>query len=158
VVNSALYENIRVRLGQDEHATFCLLRYYEDGRMVCTGAHEDILIYRANSGRCDEVRLDGVWVGIMPELGDLEQEQQLRLSEGDIVLLYTDGVTEARDVNGRMFGVGRLKEELARVHRLPAAAICRHLLSKVKDFMSLQHDDISLLVARYCGGSEKSQG
>ncbi|HEV8248102.1 MAG TPA: substrate-binding domain-containing protein, partial [Polyangiaceae bacterium] len=49
VVNAVLYDNIRQRLGQDEHATLSLMRYSENGELVFAGAHEDLIIRRART-------------------------------------------------------------------------------------------------------------
>lgn len=40
-LNSVLYENVRSRLGRDEHTTFCLIRYRKDGSILYAGAHEE---------------------------------------------------------------------------------------------------------------------
>lgn len=149
VLNSLIYENVRERLGQDEHVTFCLMRIRENGRVVFAGAHEDILVYRHRRERCDQVAMTGVWLGIMPIIADEITDATLELEDGDVLLLYTDGVTEARDVDGRYFGLERLQIELSKVHERSATAIRDHLLEVTRAWMSMQQDDITLLVARY---------
>src|SRR5688500_5706261 len=53
IVNAVIFDNVKQRLGQDEHATLMLLRYEHSGRIVFAGAHEEPLVYRARSGRCE---------------------------------------------------------------------------------------------------------
>src|SRR6185503_1525623 len=62
-LNTMLVENVRERLGQHEHATLTLIRYRRDGSLTFAGAHEDMLIRRVATGRCDRVETPGAWVG-----------------------------------------------------------------------------------------------
>ena len=47
-LNRVLYENIRKRMKRDEHITFCLVRYWADGRLSFAGAHESLIVCRAS--------------------------------------------------------------------------------------------------------------
>lgn len=149
--NAVLYENIRTRLGHDEHMTLCLLRFTEDGAVQFAGAHEELLVLRADTGRCQAFATEGVWAGIVPNVAESTKNQQLHLREGDVLVLYTDGLVEARDIRGRCFGLERLKAEIERVGTQPVAYVCTHLIETVRAWMSSQQDDLSLVVARYTG-------
>jgi phosphoserine phosphatase RsbU/P len=149
VVNGVLYENVRERLRQDEHATLSLISYREDGELVFAGAHEDMLILRAESGKVELVPTLGTWVGATKDIDEATVNSRCRLREGDVLLLYTDGVIEAQNGAGEQFGVERLAHELQRLGQAPAAEIRDKLAAAVTEFMSVQHDDIALLVARY---------
>lgn len=149
VVNGVLYENVRERLRQDEHATLNLISYHEDGELSFAGAHEDMLVLRAESGRVELVPTLGTWVGATRDIDDATVDARCRLREDDVLLLYTDGVIEAQNGAGEQFGVARLSDELARHGRAPAAEIRDRLCQAVTTFMAVQHDDIALLVARY---------
>jgi DNA-binding LacI/PurR family transcriptional regulator/serine phosphatase RsbU (regulator of sigma subunit) len=147
-INSAVHQNLRTRLEQEDHVTFSLLRWRATGQLVYAGAHEPMLIWRARSRRCEQIELKGVWLGILPDIRRETADAVLQLDEGDILLLHTDGVTEAHDAGGRMFGVERLSDELQRVHERSAAEICAHIVACVKSWMAVQSDDLSLVVAR----------
>jgi phosphoserine phosphatase RsbU/P len=147
-VNSAVHDSLRMRLEQEDHVTFSLLRWRATGQLVYAGAHEPMLIWRARSARCEQIELNGVWIGILPDIRSETADAALQLDEGDILLLHTDGVTEARDAGGRMFGLDRLSDELQRVHERPATEICAHIVACVKDWMAVQSDDLSIVVAR----------
>jgi serine phosphatase RsbU (regulator of sigma subunit) len=149
-LNSVLYENVRERLEQDEHATFCLLRYRDSGGLVCAGAHEPVIVYRAASGCCELIDVAGSWVAVMPE-PDTSGDQVIQLEPGDIMLLYTDGITEALNASGEPFGTDRLCEVLERHSSEPTTSICDHVLAAVRGFMVQQDDDMTLLVSRYHG-------
>lgn len=147
--NAVLYENVRSRLNSDEHMTLCLLRFTDDGLVQFAGAHEELLVLRANSGRCESIATEGMWSGILPDVAYATKNQELRLQEGDLLVLYTDGLVEACDIRGRYFGLERLKEEVERAQSLPVAQICAQLISTVRAWMSSQQDDLTLVVAKF---------
>ena len=150
VLNELLFENIRGRLRQDEHATLVLIRYRADGSLIFAGAHEQMIVCRAADGQCELVDTPGAWVGGMPELPP-PPEGSCQLEPGDVLLLYTDGVLEARNQQRESFGLERLCAELSRVRGRPVEAIRDHLLEVVMRWMEVQDDDVTLLVARYRG-------
>jgi len=149
VVNAVLYDNVRNRLGQDEHATLTLLRYFANGELVFAGAHEDLVILRAATGRCDRIETLGTWVGATADIADATEDQRARLENGDVLLLYTDGVIEAANAAGEQYGMERLCAELEATGGAPVAEIRDRLLASVRGFLAVQHDDIALLVARH---------
>jgi sigma-B regulation protein RsbU (phosphoserine phosphatase) len=148
-VNAVLYENVRERLRQDEHATLSLIRYRKNGELSFAGAHEDMLVLRADTGRVEAVPTLGTWVAATRDIEAATQDSELRLRDGDVLLLYTDGVIEAQSAAGEYFGVQRLSLELGRAAGRPALEIRDQLCSTVTEFMAEQRDDIALLVARY---------
>jgi serine phosphatase RsbU (regulator of sigma subunit) len=149
VVNDVLYENVRERLRQDEHATLSLISYRKDGELVFAGAHEDMLVLRAETGKVELVPTLGTWVGATRDIAEATQESRYRLRDGDVLLLYTDGVIEAQNGAGEHFGVERLSRELCRLGQAPATEIRDGLCAAVTGFMAEQKDDIAILVARY---------
>ena len=148
VVNAVLFDNLKHRLQQGEHATLMLLRYESSGHFRFAGAHEEPLIYRAKSGRCEFLPAPGLWVGIKADVGGQMPESQNRLEPGDVLLLYTDGVVEARNARKEQYGVQRLARQLEAVHAEPVERIRDHLLSVVQHWMDAQRDDITLMVVR----------
>jgi sigma-B regulation protein RsbU (phosphoserine phosphatase) len=149
VVNAVLYDNVRERLQQDEHATLSLIRYESNGDLHFAGAHEDMLVLRADTGQVEAVQTLGTWVGATRDIAAATQDSQLRLRDGDVLLLYTDGVIEAQNAAGQYFGAERLAHELTRAAGRTAREIRDQLCSAVTEFMAEQRDDIALLAARY---------
>jgi len=125
-----------------------LLRYERDGRVVFAGAHEEPILFRARTGRAELVPAPGIWIGIRPDVSSQMPESEILLGPGDVLLLYTDGAVEARNADRRQFGVERLARELERVHAAPVDEIREHLMRCVQNWMDIQRDDISLVVAR----------
>jgi sigma-B regulation protein RsbU (phosphoserine phosphatase) len=149
VVNAVLYDNVRNRLAQDEHATLTLIRYFANGDLVFAGAHEDLVVLRAASGRCECIQTLGTWVGATEDIAAATEEQRARLEDGDVLLLYTDGVIEAANAAGEQYGLERLIAELEATGSETAPVIRDRLLGSVLRFLAVQDDDIALVVARY---------
>jgi serine phosphatase RsbU (regulator of sigma subunit) len=148
VVNAVMFDNVKLRLGQREHATLMLLRYERRGRLVFAGAHEEPIVYRVRTGRTEVLAAPGLWVGIRPDVAGQMPESECMLEPGDVLLLYTDGAVEARNAERKQYGVERLAHELERVHDAPVHEIREHLMRCLEAWMDVQRDDISLVVAR----------
>jgi sigma-B regulation protein RsbU (phosphoserine phosphatase) len=149
VVNAVLYENVRERLRQDEHATLSLISYRQDGRLAFAGAHEDMLVLHADTGQVETVPTLGTWVAATKDIDEATQDSHYRLRDGDVLVLHTDGVTEAQNAQGEQFGIERLSRELSRLGKEPVPRIRDGLCAAVTEFMATQRDDIAVLVARY---------
>jgi sigma-B regulation protein RsbU (phosphoserine phosphatase) len=150
-LNEVLFDNIRKRLSHDDHVTLSLLRYSVGGYFVFAGAHEEMLVYRAATGAVESIETPGTWVGARKDIWGVTVDSSLRLEVGDVLLLYTDGVTEARDADGRQFELERLADLLQRSSREPAAVIVGNVVAAVRAWMKEQADDISVMVVRYDG-------
>lgn len=148
VLNAVMFDNVHRRMNQDEHATLSLMRYDGDGRFVFAGAHEDIIIHRAARGQCECVETRGPWVGAFPDVSRMTVEARCALDPGDLMVLYTDGLTEAKDVRGVQFGIERVCAIVERVADQSATAIRDHLTAAVRSWMVAQEDDVSILVIR----------
>ena len=75
--------------------------------------------------------------------------RELQLASGDILVLYTDGVTEAMSDDGEEFGGARLLETLRAHCHLPAPALLNAIVTAVRQFSEPeQRDDLTLVVAR----------
>jgi serine phosphatase RsbU (regulator of sigma subunit) len=71
------------------------------------------------------------------------------LSPGDLLALYTDGVTEAPDATGEDFGESRLLETLKSQSHLPVESLLQSVVEAVEQFSGgQQHDDVTLVIAR----------
>jgi serine phosphatase RsbU (regulator of sigma subunit) len=154
-LNRALYENIRNRMKRDEHVTFCLARYSPDGRVVFAGAHENILICRAN-GQCDSIAPNGVWLGILEDISTVTPETALQLGPGDLMLMFSDGVIEAADDARKRFGFERLRELLVANRERSPQEVRDTIVDAVVRWGGRPEDDVTVLVVRchgvYWGG------
>jgi PAS domain S-box-containing protein len=148
-VNRVLFQNIRQRMKSDEFVTLTLLRYWDDGRVVFAGAHEEVIIYRAASGEIKRIPSPGTWLGILAEVSAKNPETHEQLQPGDVLVLHTDGVTEARSPTNEQFGVSRLAALVTEHHALPVSEMPERILSDVSRWATTQEDDMSLVVARH---------
>lgn len=85
------------------------------------------------------------------------RRNEIFLSPGDEIYLYTDGVTEATDSENRLYGEERLVRFLNTLHGLSGEEICHAVKDDVADFVgdAPQFDDITMLYLKYNGGGEK---
>ena len=87
-------------------------------------------------------------LGLMPQVE--YQVHQISLHAGDVLLLYSDGITDARNREGEFFGEERLKEKLQQLGELSAPEMGNRLLAAVREFQgdTPAFDDISLIVLK----------
>ncbi|AUX44897.1 phosphoserine phosphatase [Sorangium cellulosum] len=148
-LNRAVYKNVRGRLKRDDYATLLLLRYERSGRVKFAGAHEDIVVCRARTGRCACIPSTGVWIGALPDVDGMTRDAELVLEDGDVLVLYSDGVTEARSAHHEQFGLERLCATIEAVQASPVEVIRDRILSEVEGWSPSPDDDITIVVARY---------
>jgi sigma-B regulation protein RsbU (phosphoserine phosphatase) len=119
--------------------------------VVFAGAHESILVLRAQSPGCELLATPGTWLGVIESIAHATIDTTLQLSAGDVAVLYSDGVTEANNEQGEPLGIERLCAELTQTAGQPAAEIHAHLMDVVRRWSSAPDDDVTLLVLRYEG-------
>ncbi len=109
-------------------------------------SHQPILIYRRATDTVEAVEIKSVPIGV--EKATKYQRKKLRLYDGDIAALYTDGVVEAINEQGRQFGRKNLGEAIARNRSLSPKEIAGKIKAEVMAFMGTahQHDDQTILV------------
>ncbi len=124
---------------------------------TCTNAgHNPPVLLRAD-GRIEELTTGGLLLGMLGE--QVYQQDTVELAPGEIIVLYTDGITEAvgpaadEDDYDAMFGEEALYEVLRRNRHLPASGIKDAILDAVSFHTSgvAQSDDITLVVIRRQG-------
>jgi phosphoserine phosphatase RsbU/P len=149
-LNRGLHSAIHQRLQRDEHATLLLLEYESDGNVTYAGAHEPPIVYRSATGECEIIEPDGFWVGAVPDVVPFTRDASFRLEDGDVLLLYTDGLVEPRNAHNEQFGTERLGDYLKRWAKLPVDEVRERLLAAARDWTNDWTDDVTLMVIRYC--------
>ena len=147
IVNRVLFENIRHRLLKDDFVTFSLLRV-TDRRIVFAGAHEHFLIARNGSRRVESISTPGTWLGVMPDIAKFTTETVVDLEPNDLVVLYTDGITEARNRHGEQYGFDRLSALIERCRDEPIEDIRDRVLADVSQWSPRLEDDATLVLMR----------
>jgi phosphoserine phosphatase RsbU/P len=143
-VNQLFYENTT----ESAFATLVFAEYDDKTRRVryvnC-GHYPPLLLHRDNN--LERLDSTGTVLGLFPEWDCSIQETKLR--PGDVLALYTDGVTESFNDAQEEFGEHRLIEVLRRNRDRPADTLLNALTDEVHRFSPReQHDDITLIVAK----------
>jgi serine phosphatase RsbU (regulator of sigma subunit) len=144
-VNAAIQENLR-KIHPEQYITVMALKF--DGRRVTyAGAHQDILVYRVASNTVERLESRGVWIGLLEEIDGLVEDDSFEMNPGDVLLLYTDGLTEAL-VDGRRPGTTGLAATLGRLAGTDAEvdAIVEGFLAR-SDGLTFE-DDATAVVAQ----------
>lgn len=141
------------RIDSSLFMTLVMLRWNEtEQQMYYSGAgHEHILVYRAETKTVETIRSGGIALGMIPDIHSLVRETPLNLNENDVVLLYSDGITEARRSDGEMFTKNKLIESLKNHgYRNESEEIFDRITQDFADFVGQyqQKDDITLIVAK----------
>jgi serine phosphatase RsbU (regulator of sigma subunit) len=145
-VNMVIRENIS-RLGSDHYMTLMALKFNES-KMVLAGKHQDVIIYRAHLNKTQVIQTQGTWLGIADNIQNLQKDMCIELNDGDIVLLFTDGITEASNKMGKMYGQIRLEQALDQYADLPIIKLRDKIISDVLNFQEEQMDDLTLVVVK----------
>lgn len=90
---------------------------------------------------------------------DRLREETCDLHPGDILFCYTDGLTDARNPDGDMFGEERLYRLLETARDLPSETLCQRIMDAVDEFAGSagQHDDMTMIVIRYTALTQKEK-
>ncbi len=149
VLNDAVFDNVK-RMNSDKNMTLALLDYCA-GHLEFTGQHEEILVVRANRQieRIDTIDL-GFMVGLEKDISQFVAHSKLFLHPGDGIVLYTDGLTEARNSDKKHYGVERLCTLVSENWHLPAKSIQQAVISHLYQFIGEQKlmDDVTLLIIK----------
>ena len=149
-LNRAIYKNIE-RTKTDKHLSLAFLDF-EDERVTLSGQHEDVLIVRANGEveRIDTLDL-GLPVGLESDILPFIGMVDIRFGSGDVIVLHTDGVTEAEDQEGKLFGFERLCRSVHERHDRSAEEIKTGVVDDLMAHIGTQNirDDITLVIMRH---------
>jgi signal transduction histidine kinase/serine phosphatase RsbU (regulator of sigma subunit) len=149
-LNQMVYHNV-IRMNAEKSLTLSLLSY-QNGQLVLTGQHEEMIVIRAN-GELEQIdTMDlGFPIGLDEEMADFIAETKLSLKSGDGVVLYTDGITEAENIEGQYYGLERLCFVIKQNGQQNSAQeIQKAVIDDVRRFIGEQKvfDDITLLVIK----------
>jgi serine phosphatase RsbU (regulator of sigma subunit) len=124
----------------------------ESGHLSYANAGHNLPCSRRHEGLADELRARGMPLGLMP--GMSYEENEVVLEPGERVLFYSDGLTEAHDPKGEMFGFPRLRGLLAE-HPGDGKSLIAYLVEELERFTGErweQEDDITLVTLRRSTG------
>ena len=110
--------------------------------------HNPPLMLRRDGRGIALLEAKGIALGVMPDIG--LEERQISLREGDMVVLYTDGVTEAINNKEEQFGKERLISIAEKNCNLPASELVKRILKEITEFSQgqPQFDDLTLMILK----------
>jgi serine phosphatase RsbU (regulator of sigma subunit) len=125
------------------------------GRLQFASAgHNPPLLYRASTGHCERLEAPGVAMGLFENA--TFAKRGAKLTEGDILALYTDGVTEAANAQEQEFGLERLEKLIIEQADRPAQALAEQIVNAVADFaadaIGIFDDETLIVIKREHGG------
>jgi sigma-B regulation protein RsbU (phosphoserine phosphatase) len=141
---------IFVNTSADKFVTgfFCIIDDENgDIEFVNAGHNPPMLIH--NSGDIELLHEGGLILGFLE--GDFNYEsKKLKLVQGETILMFTDGVNEARNTSQEEFSDETLKQSLINHHLLPAKELMNNVINDVKEFVgpASQYDDITMVVLK----------
>lgn len=146
-INDFFYEDLtRAEL----FVTMFFLKYNHESRelLYVNAGHNPPFIYRPSSNVKFKLDAEGLILGI--KTGVEFEEKKTQLQQGDLLLLYTDGITEAEDRDGNFFGETQLLQLLKQHHTLPPKEIIDKILHQVRLFTGTNNfnDDVTLVIMR----------
>jgi serine phosphatase RsbU (regulator of sigma subunit)/CheY-like chemotaxis protein len=158
ILNRTIYKNVQ-RMNIDKNLTLSFMDYQAlpssqtevTGILQLTGQHEEILIARQGGKveRIDTLNL-GFPVGWVADITEFVSQKKVQLYSGDVVVLYTDGITEAFNADNAQYGIERLCEVISQHWQCSAEEIKKAIIADVRQHIGEQKvfDDITLLVIK----------
>ncbi|WP_375474397.1 PP2C family protein-serine/threonine phosphatase [uncultured Nostoc sp.] len=148
-LNRTIYKNVQ-RMNSEKNLTLAVLNYSE-GNLSISGQHEETLIVRSDGKieRIDTMDL-GFPIGLDDDIASLISHATVKLQPGEGVVLYTDGIPEAYDIDKKQYGVEQLCVAISQNWQNSAQVIKDAVITDVRRHIGKQKvfDDITLLVLK----------
>ena len=147
-VVKAINDSLSADFAIDKFATLFFMIYNRETEELTfsNAGHGPLFCYRASENLCTRTALDGVPIGIMEEV-DYKQAK-VKFHPGDMVVLYTDGITEMRNAAKEEYGLHRVHKLMMDNHHLSAADFLELLVNDDEKFRgdTPPHDDTTAMV------------
>ena len=132
-----------------KYATFFYCIYEDHSRKLTyvNAGHNPPMLFRSG-GAMERLTTGGLVVGMLPDV--VYKKDVVQLQSGDILMIYSDGLSEAMNLAEEEFGEQRIIQEICSNRSLPVEQLRDRILSQVSTFVgdAPQHDDLTLVIAR----------
>lgn len=149
VINRTIYHNVQ-RMNSEKNMTLAIVNYCR-GHISISGQHEEMIVVRASGEieRVDTIDL-GFPIGLEEEIIEFISQTCVQLESGDGIVLYTDGITEAENLERQQYGLERLCQIVSQTWQGAADLIKNQVINDVRRHIGSQkiYDDITLLVLK----------
>ena len=115
---------------------------------VATAGHPPIFLIQKSDGAIIEIRTPNLALAV--QASTQYTERAVHVNHGDVLILYTDGITEAMNDKGEQFGADRLKELISNTERGSSEALSNSIMASVRTFAIKREfaDDATIVVVR----------
>jgi serine phosphatase RsbU (regulator of sigma subunit) len=145
VLNNFLFEDLD---NADYFITLFYLQYNTSTQQLsfANAGHPPPLLFSPFQSVCRQLDAEGMILGVRKNV--IFEEKTTTVSNGDLILLYTDGLTEAENPDGEFFGVERASQLFMQYAQHPPEKIIDALLKHLKQFCQSESfkDDITLMI------------
>lgn len=149
LLNRTIYNNVQ-RMKIDKNLTLSILNY-ADGQLTVSGQHEEIIVVRQGGKieRIDTMDL-GLPIGLDHNISEFISYTRVELNSGDGIVLYTDGITEARNGSNQRYGIEQLCEIISQNWHYNSHQIQEAVIKDLQQFIGEEKvwDDITLVVLK----------
>lgn len=145
VINKTIHSNIH-KLGGKRYMTLTVFACLDNSRMSFAGAHLPAIIYRKETDSIEVIETEGAWIGLIDDVSQLNKNSEFQMDIGDTLLLYTDGITEGEDENGKQFS----QDGLAKLLMECREGNAKHICDTIENYSTKLEidDDVSVLVLK----------
>lgn len=149
---TSLNKNIFKHIRKGLYLSAVLAEIKEKNLKICRAGHTPLLYYNSDDRTCTELKQNGMALGL--NNGDLFEnsleEIQITLRKNDIILFYSDGLTETMDTEKNEFGIERVKEILIHDSHKTTVEIKEHILAEIQKFRGYAevHDDLTMIILK----------
>lgn len=145
-LNKIIYSDIT----EDMFITMVHSKYNKENKTLyySNAGHNPLVVYRANKDMIELHTVKGVAIGFLEEYK--YRQGEIQLEKGDIVIFYTDGITEAENKNKEMFGIDRLKEVIYENKNKSPKELRKAILEAINKFRKdyEQTDDLTFVILK----------
>lgn len=145
IINKTIHHNIS-KLGGNRYMTLTIFACLGSNKISFAGAHLPVIIYRNESDSIELIETNGAWLGLVDDIKNLNSNNELSLNDGDIMLLYTDGISEGLTPDGEHFSQQGLINLFRKSAHLEPKKICKI----IKDYTEklLLDDDVTTMILK----------
>ena len=142
----------RLREGDFITAVIAFFESDQNALTIARAGHNWPLYYNAKTQAISSLNPPGVCLGLDTEIGFSEclREKTLPVNPGDVLLLYSDGITEAMNSEENLFELSRLESALRETVHYPADKIIHSINHRLDEFIQSEelHDDITMVAIK----------
>jgi PAS domain S-box-containing protein len=155
MINEILFRNVHNRLKEKHFMTFNALKYLGDGKFEHAGAHLRIIVFRREAGQCELIRTNGIYLNLKEDISKPIKNSYFDMGEDDVMVLYTDGLTEAQDSNGELLDIDRFLKIVEKHVLQDTESMNADIIADVLKWCdNKRDDDMTLVIVKRKGDTD----